>query len=236
MVSRVWRQACRAQAAARSRFSSGRHEPQFVPQRSAALQLRERARRPCRPLRERRDDLRLARRRGSCRPAGRAPRRRPAPLRRRCSSARPTAAPTAGPAAAAAPSLGADVAGEQRRPRAGCRRRRSRAASRGAGRAGGRRSAAPPRRAGRAALELLRCARRSAASCAAARNSTPARSRPNGTQLAKAKAAHQRPQALAQRAASPLRQPGAPSSRHGSSAFSTLTAACFSSGCFDCGQ
>ena len=75
-----------------------------------------------------------------------------------------------------------------------------------------------------------------AASCAAARNSTPLRSRPNGTADANANAGISARNCSRASSACSAGSQATASNRHGSSAFRIFTAACFSSGCFESGQ
>ena len=95
--------------------------------------------------------------------------------------------------------------------------------------------AAPSRRAARAAPRAVRCARRSPARTprrGTARRRARGRTARSSRRRSRASAAAG---ARAARGASPAATP-ARRRRHGNSALSTFTAACFSSGCFDCGQ
>jgi hypothetical protein len=77
---------------------------------------------------------------------------------------------------------------------------------------------------------------RGGASAAAARNSTPCASWPKGTQLAKSKPAKRLRSCSRSSNASASGSQAAANSFQGKSAFSTLMALCFSSGCLDVGQ
>ena len=83
----------------------------------------------------------------------------------------------------------------------------------------------------------MRCNSASSAdSWAAARNSTPLRSRPKGTQVANGNACIRDRSCARARSASSLSSQATHSRRQGSSALRIFTAACLSSGCFELGQ
>ena len=137
------------------------------------------------------------------------------------------------------PRFGGDVAGEQEPFEPASTRHCPTGGRSGAGRAARRRSAGARRRRrrrDRAAPRSRRARRGATGAAAAARNSTPVRSRPNGTQLANANSAISgRNASRTASARSSLSQASA-RTRAGSSARATFTAACLSSGCFDCAQ
>ena len=164
----------------------------------------------------------------------------------RCLRARAAAAAGRRPAAGSSscssgldPGFGAGVAGRAGRPSSAhvCAVARQRARC-GAGRGGDRRSAARPAPASPSCASMRRqhvLGRRPRS--AAARNSTPVRSRAEGHAGREGKTRHQLRAAPARaRSARCLGQPGERQQRQGSSAFRIFTAACLSSGCFDCGQ